>query len=728
MKNGHAANHSFDAEAIATLCGDATQSRSGWWNCICPVHEDSNPSFGVKDTDGGVVFKCLAGCTDQAIMAALEELKAKWNGSQAPSPKGQLPNQSKGCTLAAYAKAKKLAPDFLRELGVKEVLHHDAPALKIRYYNTDGKTAAVRYRIALHGEDKFRWRTGDRTMLYGLDRLDDVRKAESVFLVEGESDCQTLWSYDLPAVGVPGAATWDDRRYPKYFDGIDKIFVVIEPDTGGANLLRTLAESELRDRIRIIRLDDYKDVSELHVADPAQFEKRLLTAIDKAKPLSEDDANTDDTPPEIAELNETYALVLVGDKAVVLKESPAALSDFTLLSLSAFRSWHANRFIPMGKKSVRLADYWLEHEQRRQYEGIVFAPENAPSGHYNLWHGFAVEPKPGDCSKFLDHIRDNVCRGREAWYQWVIGWFAEIVQHPAQKSGTSLVIRGEQGTGKTIVGDIVGSLLGSHHVKVADPRYITGRFNSHLASCLLLHADEGFWAGDRAAEGKLKDLVTGTTHLVEHKGKEPFKLRNYVRLLVTGNPEWVVPAGMEERRFAVLEIGKDHQKDHPYFRAICEEMEHGGRAALLHYLLHVDLKKVDLRTIPQTKALLDQKLASLTAEQAWWLDLLQDGQLPGNGGEEPMICKSSDLFDDYIKHADKTGVKRRRIETQVGMYLRKVVPNLRKLETEEGVCYEFPSLRRCRERFCDLIDHNFSWSLDAEWTTRDSPKSRFDRH
>jgi Family of unknown function (DUF5906) len=62
-------------------------------------------------------------------------------------------------------------------------------------------------------------------------------------------------------------------------------------------------------------------------------------------------------------------------------------------------------------------------------------------------------------------------------------------------------------------------------------RYITGRFNSHLADCLLLHADEAFWAGDHAAEGKLKDLVTGHDHFIEYKGKEPVRVQNFVRLL-----------------------------------------------------------------------------------------------------------------------------------------------------------------------------------------------------
>jgi hypothetical protein len=46
-----------------------------------------------------------------------------------------------------------------------------------------------------------------------------------------------------------------------------------------------------------------------------------------------------------------------------------------------------------------------------------------------------------------------------------------------------------------------------------------------------LHADEAFWAGDHAAEGKLKDLVTGHDHFIEYKGKEPVRVQNFVRLL-----------------------------------------------------------------------------------------------------------------------------------------------------------------------------------------------------
>jgi hypothetical protein len=438
----------------------------------------------------------------------------------------------------------------------------------------------------------------------------------------------------------------------------------------------------------------------------------------------------------VAKLNENYALVIVGDKTAILKL--AADGGIKFLTHSAFEMWHANRYIYYqdkngDQKKISLARYWLHHPLRRQYEGIVFAPCRVVQNHFNLWRGFAVESHPGDCSKFLAHLRDNVCRGNESLFLWVVGWFAQIVQHPDRKMGTSLVLRGPQGTGKTKVGQVIGSLLGEHYALVSDPRYVTGRFNSHLVSCLLLHCDESFWAGDHTAEGKLKDLITGNYHFIEYKGKEPIRVHNYVRLFVTGNPEWLVPAGFEERRFATLDIGEAKIQDAEYFAAIDAEMDNGGREALLNFLLSFDLKSVDLRTIPTTAALLDQKLSSLNPEQGWWLDTLARGELPW-GIEEPGRCPACRLFDRYTKHAMRHGTRRRAIEVQLGMFLRKHVPDLIKIEATyktwtgsemkdaAGAVYVFPALAECRAAFAKTLGHdNISWVEKSGWSLEPVP-------
>jgi len=198
-----------------------------------------------------------------------------------------------------------------------------------------------------------------------------------------------------------------------------------------------------------------------------------------------------------------------------------------------------------------IANRWLRDPKRRQYRGMVFEPgEDAEAGPaYNLWQGFTVAPDPrGDASPFLEHLWANVCREREELFDYLLAWFAHMVQRPRERIGTAVAIRGGQGTGKTLTGRIVGAL-------VDDPRYLMGQFNAHLAQTLLLQADEAFWSGDKAGVGHLKGLITSDVQMIEHKGVDPVRVRNYVRLLVTSNEDWVVPAGPDERRWLVIDAG-----------------------------------------------------------------------------------------------------------------------------------------------------------------------------
>ena len=102
--------------------------------------------------------------------------------------------------------------------------------------------------------------------------------------------------------------------------------------------------------------------------------------------------------------------------------------------------------------------------------------------------------------------------------------------------------------------------------------------------------------------------------MIEHKGVDPIPMRNLVRLLVTQNEGWVVPAGPQARRFAVFDVGEAARLNAEYFAGIDAEMNAGGREALLGFLQRFDLSSVNLRDIPSTSALSQQKIASMTPE------------------------------------------------------------------------------------------------------------------
>lgn len=436
----------------------------------------------------------------------------------------------------------------------------------------------------------------------------------------------------------------------------------------------------------------------------------------------------------IKRMNQSYALVLMGSKAVVVREqTDGPIEDrLKVLSIESFRAWYANRFTTIrdkdGKqKVVTWATAWLCSRERRQFKGIEFFPnpDGAPGteGYLNLWRGFAVEPraKANGWATFRDHIFTNVCHQDRKLFSWVLGWFAHMVQRPRERLGTALVLRGKMGTGKSKVGEVMGSLFPAHYFMVDDPRYITGQFNPHMASCLLLQAEEAVWAGDKAAEGRLKGLVTSTFQMIEAKGIDPIRLDNHVRLIMTSNEDWVVPAGKDERRFAVLDVGDGCAQNFEYFGAIDAEMADGGREALLHDLMAFDLSTVNLRQIPLTGPLLEQKIRSLTPVESWWLAALERGAPTRKWTLWPTEVSGEELFDDYVATSDKIGVKRRAEETVFGMQLRKLVPGLtrRRVTIGEGPdmgrrvrCYVLPPLADCRALFAEQLNQAMPWEDD----------------
>ena len=123
---------------------------------------------------------------------------------------------------------KRLPIHFVKSCGLSEFTFDHKPAVRVPYLGVDGEELAVRFRIALDG-DRFRWKSGPKPCLYGLHRLHEAHEARQVVLVEGESDCHTLWFHEIPTLGIPGATNWREERDARYLDGIETIYVVIEP-------------------------------------------------------------------------------------------------------------------------------------------------------------------------------------------------------------------------------------------------------------------------------------------------------------------------------------------------------------------------------------------------------------------------------------------------------------------------------------------------------------------
>jgi len=344
-------------------------------------------------------------------------------------------------------------------------------------------------------------------------------------------------------------------------------------------------------------------------------------------------------PGPLERMNTQYAFIVISGSGRVLWETTDSEggSRTEHLTLETFRTLEAANQVRIGGKPRELSQLWLKWPGRRTYQGIVFDPSGkaGPEWH-NAWSGFAVAPDDSDSSPGLEMWREHtlrqICTGDEVLYAHVVGWLAHLVQRPAEKPLTALVLRSGKGYGKNAWIDRVGKLLGPHYLTVANPRFISGNFNSHLERCLLLTLDEAFWGGDKAGRGILYDLVTGDRHIIERKGHEAYTVKNLTRVVMLSNEAWIVPASEDERRFCVLDVGPGRKQDRAFFRDMRIELdEKGGGAQLLGWLMRQPIG--DPNSIPRTVALAGQIEESLDPVLTWWLESISSGRLIEYGVE-----------------------------------------------------------------------------------------------
>ncbi len=227
---------------------------------LCPFHNDrDHRSFSVDLKTGQ--WHCLAediggnflsfyakmhglGEGKEGTTAAYKEILERYGVGPEGAGAGEGAAKSgeglESYTLAQYALEKGLPEDWLENECRAATAHEEGSGkdyVKMPYL--DEKGAGARFRKRFAGKE-FRWggKPGARIGLYGEWRLQEIRNAGYVALVEGESDSQSLWHMKISALGVPGASAFKTEYCGMLRDL--KVYIHKEKDKGGETFLKKI--------------------------------------------------------------------------------------------------------------------------------------------------------------------------------------------------------------------------------------------------------------------------------------------------------------------------------------------------------------------------------------------------------------------------------------------------------------------------------------------------------
>jgi Family of unknown function (DUF5906) len=457
-------------------------------------------------------------------------------------------------------------------------------------------------------------------------------------------------------------------------------------------------------------------------------------------------------------IDKYHAIAIIVGKFMIIREDDVDGEIIFMTKKDFIDSLENERLQIIGEdgnpKSVPRTKLWLEWPLRRTYEkGIIFDPKYKfdskvmRSGYYNTWCGFVTEPKKGECPLFLDYIKNIICSGDDKHYHWLMCWCAQIFQEPWNKLGTSLVLQGIKGIGKSYLAKILGMLMdgkpGSERrqriaLTIDNKMSIFGNHNDHMEKIILLCLEEAIWAGDKAHESTLKHYITGDTLFVNPKNLPGRTVKNYMRTIIIGNADWMVPASFDERRFFALNVSSAHKDDREYFDKLDEELlERGGLEALMYELMNIKID-VNLRTALVTEALIEQKTESMSGVERWWFNSLVSGQLPFiHQDERGYLVVKEKLYQNFSDNQKRLNDKNRIDQRSFGMRFVALMPKLddnnrvqyykngKVISMVDGNdkytsgnerlnIYIIPKLEICRKLMDFKLNSNFNWGNNNE--------------
>jgi hypothetical protein len=223
-------------ELLAKLQNVHRLSNGGYWS-LCPGHDDNKHSLGISQVDDKILVHCFKGCEPEAVVNAVGlKMADLFIDEYKPNPPVK-PVEDK-----VY--------DYLDEKGnvLYQVVRYLPKDFKHRHKNGDGN---------------YIWSIdGIRKVPYHLPDLLKV-KEETVYIVEGEKDANSLWDWGCIATTNAGGANSWKPEFAKYFTG-KKVVVIPHRDSAGRDYSKTVArslEGKARE-LRVILIDAGKDISD----------------------------------------------------------------------------------------------------------------------------------------------------------------------------------------------------------------------------------------------------------------------------------------------------------------------------------------------------------------------------------------------------------------------------------------------------------------------------------
>lgn len=298
-------------------------------------------------------------------------------------------------------------------------------------------------------------------------------------------------------------------------------------------------------------------------------------------------------------------LVVAKDK-VGIGGLAQALQQYVYLNPSS-EVWdkHKRKIVRITDLKYAIADcfdQWIKHPERPEIpcDNLVFDPtQSVGEGHINRFRGLPLSPIDDDskCSNILRMLK-ALCDNRTEVYEWLLKWLAYPLQNVGAKMVSAILMHSDvHGAGKSFFFDRILRNIYGEYSSVFGQSELESQYNDWMSECLFGVFEEVLSRSQKYSHtGTVKQMISGDRVRLNKKFMSGWEESNHMNCVFLSNEAQPLPVEPSDRRFLVV---WPKQKLDPVIKdGVVRELNQDGAAALLGYLLRMDLGDFHANTEP----------------------------------------------------------------------------------------------------------------------------------
>lgn len=342
-------------------------------------------------------------------------------------------------------------------------------------------------------------------------------------------------------------------------------------------------------------------------------------------------------------------------------------------------------------KDKRFIDLWINDGMILCYNKMDFIPYNGIEQKqedktiYNLFNGYNpiiknpyTKEKSDIILKPFFDLGIQLCGGNKDHFDYVLKYFAHMIQKPNERIPICLIFKSKQGVGKNVFLTPISSIIGKDYfITSSNPKDFFGDYAEGFYHKLLVNMNECEGKDTFDFEGKIKSFITEDSITINPKFVRPTTIQNVARLIIFTNKPNPIPIDVKstDRRYCVFQ-STEYFLNKKYGTLFWKKLiEHFNRpefiACLYDYLNSQNIENIDWKgDRPITDAYKEMCKLYVPIEALFfenYIDQIKPKFLDDNGKpleltdqenkdwNETISNTNKKVYDDYVRFCKDFG-------------------------------------------------------------------------